>query len=464
MGFIERVQQAVLLFRDRVKTGPVLVVGNLDTDGITSTSILIKALSREGLTCSVQIVKQLHDELLQEIKESPYATVIFTDLGSGTLVGIETFLEGKSVFIFDHHYPEKNEIADWIVQVNPHLDGIDGTTDISAAGVCYFFARELNNENKDVAHLALIGAVGDVQEKMGFSGFNQDILRDALGQGTLEMQEGLRIFGIYTKPLHRVLEYSTNPYIPGVSSDREGAVRFLEDHQIVPQGKGREVKLSDLDTIAVERLQSLLQQRVKGDCIGPVYLLTGESDNNPLREIKEFSTLLNACGRTGKATLGVGVCLGDVASRKKALEIFDDYRREIQQALEWFYKHRGGKQVIEHKGFTLIHAESDVRDGIIGTLTSLVSKSKVYPDKTIIVGMAYTVGGEIKLSFRISGFEKTDVDVRKIVNELIVEIGGNGGGHRLAAGATIPQEQEDALMITLVRLLEQAVIVENVVV
>ncbi len=462
MGFAERVQQAVLLFRERVKQGPVFLIGNLDTDGITATSLLAHALMREHITFSLQIIKQLHDDFLEEVQRSPYQTIIFADLGSGYVSGIEQKLQGKQVFIFDHHYPEKREAAEWIVQVNPHLDDIDGTTEVSAAGVSYFFACALHSHNKGLAYLALVGAVGDIQEHMGFRGLNREILKDALESGALEVKEGLRLFGAYTKPLHRVLEYSTNPYLPGVTGNRTGAVRFLEDHGLARRGRGEMVRLSDLGDREMRTLMTLLHQQ-GGDAVGPVYLLRGVDDSYPLRDLKEFSTLLNACGRMGKSSLGVGVCLGDGASRTKAFRILDDYRREIMQGLEWFYRHRGTAHVIEKKGFTIINADSHIRDTIIGTLASLLSKSNVYPDHTIIMSMARTLDDEIKVSLRLAGFHASDVDLRMLVKEILKQTGGYGGGHRLAAGATVPSDKEDLLIQTALAVLGKAVVEEHVV-
>lgn len=463
MGFTERVQQAVLLFRERALQGPLLVVGNLDTDGITATSLLVQALMREQLTFSVQIIKQLNDHYLDELRDCPYPTILFTDLGSGYINGIEQKLQGKNIFILDHHYPEKRDVADWIVHVNPHLDGIDGTKDVSAAGVSYFFIRALRPQNKDLAHLALVGAVGDIQEYMGFRGLNREILKDALDIGLLEVKEGLRMFGAYTRPLHKVLEYSTNPYLPGVTGNRAGSIRFLEEHGFAKKGMGETLRLSNLHQEDVDRLLSLLHQQ-GGDAVGPVYLLNGVHEHYPLRDLKEFSTLLNACGRMGKASLGVGVCLQDQLSRKKAFEILDDYRREIMQGLEWFYRHRNSEHIIEKKGFVIINADGNIRDSIIGTLASLVSKSNLYPEHTIIMSMARTLDDDIKVSMRLSGFKsRDDIDLRVLLKNILEKTGGYGGGHRLAAGGTVPPDKEKALIETALDVLGRAVVEQRVV-
>ena len=51
------------------------------------------------------------------------------------------------------------------MQVNPHLYGIDGATEVSGSGVAYFAAKAVNAENMDLAPIALVGALGDMQDK-----------------------------------------------------------------------------------------------------------------------------------------------------------------------------------------------------------------------------------------------------------------------------------------------------------
>ena len=41
------------------------------------------------------------------------------------------------------------------------------------------------------------------------------------------------------------------------------------------------------------------------DVLGDVYILNEEEKESPFRDAKEFSTLLNACGRLEKASLGM---------------------------------------------------------------------------------------------------------------------------------------------------------------
>ena len=52
------------------------------------------------------------------------------------------------MFIFDHHELGAKHKIENITHVNPHLVGIDGSKEISGAGVVYNFAKALNKENE----------------------------------------------------------------------------------------------------------------------------------------------------------------------------------------------------------------------------------------------------------------------------------------------------------------------------
>jgi single-stranded-DNA-specific exonuclease len=61
--------------------------------------------------------------------------------------------------------------------------------DISASTAAYFFALELNKANRDLAHAAVLGAVGDDHERDGaLVKENRQALQDALDQGQVRFE------------------------------------------------------------------------------------------------------------------------------------------------------------------------------------------------------------------------------------------------------------------------------------
>ncbi len=438
MNFKDAVLDVVKKFRKT--SGAVRVVSNFDTDGITSAAIIVKALQKENRNFSLSIVKQLTEDVLKELSKEDYETFLILDMGSGSLDLINKYLKGKNVFVLDHHQVE--DVRSDANILNPLLYGVEDYKEISAAGVCYFFAKALDEKNIDSAYLAVIGAIGDVQENKGFVGLNQEILKDA--EGKLEIRNGLRMFGAQTRPLHKLLMFSTDPYIPGVSGSEIGALRFLESIGIKFREDGKFRKLIHLGIDEIKKLTSaIIIKRFDGkisdpmDVIGPVYLLREEEEGSPIKDAREFSTLLNASGRLGKPSIGLGVCLGSKKIKEKAVELLDEYRAEIVKSLNWFYDNRkdfGAGEII------IINAKENIKDTFIGVVASIIANSKIYEDGTLILAMAYT-DENIKLSIRQVGMNTTDL--KKFLSGFTEKVGGIAGGHVSAAGGFIPTEKEE---------------------
>jgi RecJ-like exonuclease len=459
--FYNSIKEAVEKFKSFDKNETIRLVSHLDADGISACSILIHILSEENRKYSISIVQQLDNTKLLELSKEPYSYFIFADLGSGQLKTINELFSKKQVIILDHHEPEKIEnLNSNIIHINPHLFEIDGSNEISGAGVVYLFAENLNKKYEDLAHIAIIGAIGDVQENNGFLNLNNKILETAVKKGKIKVKKGLRMFGMQTKPLHKILEYSTDPYIPGVSGSESGAIQFLHQIGIDPKNGNGWKKLIHLNDEEMKKLTAgIIMKRsnetIPEDVLGQIYILPHEEEESPTRDLKEFATLLNACGRMEKASFGIGTCLGIKKDKQQAFQTLLEYKKEIVNALNWFNENKNSSLVTKEKRFIIINAQDNINPNIIGTLASIVSKSNDLKEKTYILSLAQTKNKTTKVSLRISGIDKADIDLREILKKIIAKTGGEAGGHMSAAGALIQTEKESEFIETAKDILTQ---------
>jgi len=407
---------------------PIKVVSHLDADGLSSATILSKALKKNSNEFGLTIVRQLDENIIKELSLEDYNYFLFVDLGSGFLTLINRYLNDRKIFILDHHIPENAETN--FVHVNPHLFGYDSDS-ISGAGLAYLFAKELDESNKELAYISIIGAAGDYGD---FSnGFNEGILKDAVDSGKLEIKKGLKMFGTQTRYLHKLLQYSTDPYIPGVTGSEEGAINFLNELNIDYRNDKGLRRLNDLnedelkDLVTGVILKRFGSEENPEDVLGDIYLL---KDENP-KDVREYATLLNACGRLKKSSLGIGTFMDNNSLKEKAKNLLKEYKLEIINALNWFHKNK--ENFVKGEKFVIINAENNLRDSIIGVLCGMVCGSNVYGREGIVVGMAYSVDG-IKISMRTNG----NVDLREIIKEV-----ADGGGHSNSCGAFIKRENEE---------------------
>jgi single-stranded-DNA-specific exonuclease len=401
------------------KAERIEVVSHFDCDGIASAAIISKALERAGKTFSVTIAKQIKPELIEKIKEKNPELVIFTDLGSGYLEDVEK-LDCK-IIISDHHIIKKDAQNKNIIHINPELFGIKT---LSGACVTYVLAKELSPDNKDMAVIAIVGAIGDMQEYE--YGLNPDIVKEAEENG-LKKEKGLRLYG-RTRPIHKTLEYSD---IPSLSSE-SSAIQFLSNIGIKIKNGSEWRTLNDLTKDEMQKLSDrLILEAVRNgrkteEIFNDLYLHNGT-------DLREFSTLINACGRMERYDVGIGICLGNEESKKESVSVISDYRKQIASALGWAGKNRD--KTIRKGSASFMLAGKNVSENVIGTITSILIKSETCG---ILVGMAEGEEG-IKVSARTTG----GTDLNAAVSRAAAEAGGFGGGHERAAGGTIPFGSEE---------------------
>lgn len=446
--FEEQLRKAAEAFRQIDKKEVIRVISHLDADGISACAIMIKLLNNDNRKYSVSIVQQLNKAVLSQLALEPYNCFIFTDIGSGVLNDIKDMLGSKKVFVLDHHSIEAIDDFGSIVFVNPHICGIDGGREISGAGVVFKLACAVDKGMEELAHIAIIGAIGDLQEQNGFMRLNNEILKIAVEKGKIKVTKGLRIFGSQTKPLHKALEYCTDPYIPGVSGSESGAIQFLYQIGIEPKNGNEWKKIvhlgeEDMRKLITGIIMKRLNEAVPDDVLGNIYILPHEEEESPTRDAKEFATLLNACGRLGRASYGIGACLGDKKIKQQAIRSLTDYKKEIVNALNWYNENKYSDDIFWGNGFVIINAKQNVMSTMIGTLASILSKSNVMTNNNFILSMARAIDGNTKVSLRTTNNKNGLMDLKEMMEEIIGGIGNaESGGHQNAAGAVIPTDKE----------------------
>ncbi|MBD3354261.1 MAG: hypothetical protein GF364_22455, partial [Candidatus Lokiarchaeota archaeon] len=218
------------------RLGLVHIYSHLDADGLTAASIIAKALKREQVGYQISILKQLEKRHFHEIQENILENKhfpIFTDFGSGQLNLFQEYVPNASYIILDHHQVLKDEDGHAFncsgFHANPEFVGIDGSKEISGAGMAYLFAKELNNKNIELSYIPIIGAIGDIQntgKQKSFMGENQAILKDAVSDSLILKEIAPAI--VRSKSLAFSLAYTLNVDIKKIKGDIRKAARFLK--------------------------------------------------------------------------------------------------------------------------------------------------------------------------------------------------------------------------------------------
>ncbi len=438
------------------KKDEVKVVTHVDADGITSGAIALESLRRMGVETDITFVKNLDANVLDDIADEN-VFVWFTDLGSGALdLIIEKDVE---CVITDHHVPAR---CHYRYQLNPHDFGYDGTYELSGATTTYLVAKNLGF-NYDLVSIAIVGAVGDLQDSREgrLLGLNRKILEEAVQGRFVEVVRDLRLFGKQTRPVYKMLEYTFDPYLPGISGNEKGAVEFLESLGI-PLKDGdlwrRWIDLTPEEkrTIVSELVKVCIEAGMPINLIkrlvGETYILLREEEGTELRDAMEFSTLLNATARYGHCDIGLRVCLGDRGEAfRRARSLLRNHRRNLSEGLRLVDE----IGIVELENIQFFHAGNGILDTIVGIVAGMCF-CKANLNKPI-VAFAYSDEG-VKVSARATQrLVERGVHLAKAIKVAAERVGGQGGGHSIAAGATIPRGAEEEFLRELDRIIGEQI-------
>lgn len=451
-GFLNSSEQAAKTITETVRQdGLIHVFSHLDADGIAAAGIIGKALFRMGARFKIRITQWIEDKIVDEVLSDKPQLIIFTDLGSGYLDVLNQKLSDFKIVILDHHQVICKESGNF-VQVNPHLHGLDGARDISGSGVAYFVAKALDKMNVDLASVAVVGALGDLQDKYDqrmLGGLNGKIVEDATSTGLLTVEKDLIFFGRETRPILKALVSTTNPFIPGISGDEEKSLAFLRSLNIEPKDGDKWRALRDLSDEEKKRLCSKLGDHLVSlglhyevtNLIGHVYTLTREEPWTPLRDAREFAVLLNGTGRMEKAGLGVAVCMGDRASAlEEANKVLEEYRRTINKYLGWVMEKP--ERMKEFVNIYAVYGEDFINDKMVGAVSSILTSSLPNTEKPLIAYANLQEEGIAKISSRTTdAVVSKGVNLGEIMQVAAEKFKGKGGGHNIAAGAQVPIEE-----------------------
>lgn len=457
-SFFEACQQVAEEIQKTDNIYPIYIFSHFDADGLSAASILAATLSQANFNFHLRVFERLEYSTLNNLKESlPHgSTVFFSDIGTGIIEAFSQWKQSHEIFILDHHSPtSKIELSGNIHHLNPHNYSIDGATELSGAGVAYFVSIHINPQNKYLSPLALIGALGDRQDQGEYSsviGLNKLIVEDAKRLEVVSDNVSVWFFDRTRSVI------STLRRTDFLGFENELEIRaFLERLDIPFRKEGEQRSFYDLDEEECRRLASelIIQYDVDpNEIYKKDYQLKNENIDF-LKDARVFSTKLNACGRSQRPDVGISLCLGDRQTTLRDLQLIEkEYSRMISQNLQWALSEDHLKEL------TAIHfldGRDSINERMIGTIISMLSSRKNISPKPML-GCARTTTGKIKISMRRSRFQDQQIDLGRILNQVIRDIEPNSevGGHAAAAGAII----SEALLSDFIARVNQLVLEE----
>jgi len=388
---LESIAAAVELLLEHRVAGRVLVIGDFDTDGATSTALVVRALTAWGFAAVDFLVPNrfefgygLTPEIVRLAGGRAPSLIITVDNGVSSAAGVaEARSRGIDVLITDHHLPG-SELPTANVIVNPNLTGsLFGSRALAGVGVAFYvmaaLKRRLDEERlappdaPGAAEFLDLVALGTVADLVPLDANN----RVLVAQGLKRIRAGRCVAGI-----RALLEIAGRPLEGLIAADLAFAV----------------------------------------------------------------APRLNAAGRLDDMTVGIQCLLADdaaaAASLAARLDELNHERRAIEarmqaEALVAVRRLRDpGPQALQRSGVCLF--DESWHQGVVGLVASRIKERIRRP----VIAFANAGEGQLRGSARsMPGIHIRDVLAN--IDARHPRLIGRFGGHAMAAGLTLERSRLD---------------------
>jgi len=200
----------------------------------------------------------------------------------------------------------------------------------------------------------------------------------------------------------------------------------------------KSTKIEDLSNDLIKQLNSfLIFKLLKNGCeknILDTVIRTRYFSDDLGCELERFADLLDSCGKGGNRGLGLALCMGDKQAFDKALELERQYKQNILNEILTLEK-EGFK---EKKSIRYFFSKDSSIGGVIGGIASNYILDREKP----LISISKN-DGEIHVSCRGNQYlVSKGLDLGLAMKEAAKKLKGLGGGHKIAAGATISASKE----------------------
>jgi len=388
---LKGIDDAVNLLIDALESNAkIMIVGDFDADGATSTTVAVRALRLFGhLNVNYLVPNRfkfgygLTPEIVDVAHESNPDLIITVDNGIASIDGVARAKEyGIKVLVTDHHLPA-DELPNADAIVNPNQLGDEFACKATAGvGVIFYIMMALRSALR-----------------------NKEWFTDACPEPNLA--ELLDLVALGTVADVVPLEHNNRIFVAqGIARIRAGKISAGLKALIKVSGRNSQsLKASDM-----------------GFSIAP---------------------RINAAGRLEDMSIGIECLLCDDETKALALateldelnhsrrEIENEMKQQAFQILDTYFENNSTDNVVPA---AICVFQEDWHEGVIGILASRIKEHFHRP----VIAFATSKDGQVKGSARsIPGLHLRDVldEVSKIHHNLIEKF----GGHAMAAGLTLRQ-------------------------
>lgn len=440
-GMFERLQEAWTWWREWVPApARVRIVADDDSDGVTSAHCVSTALQRAGYEVDLKIMPVHSPSDVDDAFAETRDAYVVLDCGSAVIDTIDA--AGFPTLILDHH-----RVRDVTVQntfeVNPRRLGGDKVEHVSTSILAALFAVTVG-DHWDVSFAGVAGAISDRQHLGGWRGLTKYVADGAVQNGILSPSPGFTLVGA---TMEEAIVESLDPFFEHYTGKPEAVRALLARHNIAPTESPVLITGEKGMRLAKELTDGLRARGVVTDRMYPLY-----DERYLLRHTSGVSTvfgvsqLLEAATAAHQHELALKTLRGDVAAAKQIRAL---HKKRLEGLLREIERLRSNVHEMRHLRW------AETKDGSNTGVYAHTLLSFVHGDDKPFV-IVSNQGDLSKLSSRGSPrLYRAGIDLSIGMGRAAEKVGGHGGGHPGASGATIPSARRDEFLRHLDEVLGQ---------
>ncbi len=380
MLYYTKIKEFIINSKEQIQ-----IISKLSVNGIISASILSKALQRLNKIFTINFFKEINQYKIKEISLNQNKTFIVLDpevLDADLLIRIED----KDFFIISNKEQTTSELT-------------------------YNLIKEIDNLNSDLVYLPIIT-----------NQQNTLLVQEAEKSNQIKSIKAVKLFGSNTRPIHKTIELSIEPFIMGFSGSEENTINLLKELGIPLKIKDYWNSMQDLTDQQIENIISSLSLNYsKQEIIGTSLILNDREKNNPLKDLTEFKLFLELCVLYNQPSLGIAKCLLSKEYKERASTLVNDYKHSIINALSLFYTRNNQVLITEKENCILINYGHLISELILGKVVELIQNSELYPQKKRVIALCNTISETTKAAIAFLD-KKTDQNIKNFISSLPIEI------------------------------------------
>jgi len=399
----------------------VRVIAHYDADGVSSASMIFATLLRANKEFQISFLKDVSAENLGNLLKGSFDCAIIVDTGSSLVSFLENF---ENVIILDHHPPERD--SEKVIHINPHFCNISGTTDACGSTLAYIFSIYMDEENWKNYHAFLSGVIGDRQHVNGYSGLNRDIVSFIEANGVKKLND----ITLEGPTVRDMLVLATDPFLPEFTGNEKNVLALLNSLGIKydesPSNLNDEQKTALYSWIALQ----LMKSNVETDIIQGL-----TTDKHVLESYGMFdltlSNYVDAASRMNRQGLALSFLSGNVEKKDEIIDVWAEFKNILIREL-----YNGLKNRVEMESIQYFYVNED---SIAGAASGVLMNYALDRNRPVIA--LHDSNRSVHVSARgTRSLVMRGLNLGYAMKKCAESGGGTGGGHDIAAGATVPKE------------------------